>query len=189
MPDVRLLEFLNLLIPESREHVSLIARLFENRILKKGAVVLREGEICTAFYFVEKGHLRTHFNKDGVDINLHFHLDGDITSDYKNGKIGKPSEFTITAGENSEIWILDRKTLEQLCYADPEIMSFGKKLVFRLLMDLTSQGLIFRIYSPRERYNYLRENHPKLLQRVSLSNLASYLGMTRRTLTRIRAER
>lgn len=188
MAHVKLFEFLNRLIP-SPESFALVAPLFDHKLLKKGDLVLEEGALCTGFYFVESGHLRTYYERDGIQINVQFHLEGDITSDYKNGKAGQPAEFSIAAGEKSEIWILDNKKLLELCRTNPEVVFFGKRLLIHMLMDYNSQSLVARIYSPRERYQYLQKNNPRLLQRVSLSNLASYLGMTRRTLTRIRAQK
>jgi len=188
MAQVKLIEFLSLLIP-APENLALVVALFDHKLLKRGDFVLKKGELCTGFYFVESGHLRTYYEKEGVQINVQFHLEGDITSDYKNGKAGQPSEFAIAAGEKSEIWILSSKKLLELCRTHPEIVFFGKRLLIHMLMDYNSQSLIARIYSPRERYQYMEKNNPRLLQRVSLSNLASYLGMTRRTLTRIRAQK
>ncbi|SHN01130.1 Crp/Fnr family transcriptional regulator [Mucilaginibacter sp. OK098] len=189
MANVKLLEYLSPLIPDSAESVSLLVSHFEHKVLQKGDIVLKEGEICTAFYFVESGHLRTCYNKEGVKINMHFHLEGSITSDHINGKAGIPSEFTIEAGEKSEIWVLNRETLVELCHADPKIMIFGRRLLSRILVDLSAHSNLFRMYTPAERYQYIEKNSPHLLQRVSLSNLASYLGMNRRTLTRIRAKK
>lgn len=145
--------------------------------------------MCRSFYFVESGHLRTYYNKDGVEINIHFHLEGSITSDHKNAKAGIPSQFTIEAGEKSEIWVLDRNTLAELYHTHSEIRPFGKRLVIQLLLDLSIHSNLFRIYSPTERYQYIETHNPELLQRISLSNLASYLGMNRRTLTRIRKKK
>ena len=189
MANAKLLEYLSLQIPHSAESVSLLASYFENKSFQKGDTVLKGGEICTAFYFVESGHLRTYYNKESVEINMHFHLEGSITSDHINGKAGIPSEFTIEAGEKSEIWILNREILTALCYANPEIMFFGRRLLSRILLDLSAHGNLLKMYSPTERYQYIEKNSPQLLQRISLSNLASYLGMNRRTLTRIRGKK
>lgn len=189
MTNAKLLDYLRTLIPHSAESVDLLAGQFENKILKKGDCVLKDGEVCSDFYFVESGHLRTYYNKEGIEINMHFHFEGSITSDHRNGKAGIPSEFTIEAGEKSEIWILSRKTLIELCYSNPEIMIFGRRLLSRIFLALSEHGNLFKMYSPAERYHYIEKNNPQLLQRISLSNLASYLGMNRRTLTRIRAKK
>jgi CRP-like cAMP-binding protein len=68
-------------------------------------------------------------------------------------------------------------------------MLFSRRLLSRLLVDTSVHNNLLRIYSPAERYQYIEKNNPQLLQRVSLSHMASYLGMTRRTLTRIRGKK
>ncbi|MCR8559000.1 Crp/Fnr family transcriptional regulator [Mucilaginibacter sp. BJC16-A38] len=189
MTNAQLLGYLGRLIPHSPESTATLLSHFEYKAVQKGAAVLNAGEICTAFYFVESGYLRTYYNKAGVEINIHFHLEGTVTSDHKNGKEGIPSEFTIAAGEKSEIWILNRETLTALCYADPGIMVFGRGLLNRMLLDQSAHSNLFKMYTPAERYQYIERNNPELLQRIPLSNLASFLGMNRRTLSRIRARK
>ncbi|MBE9461984.1 Crp/Fnr family transcriptional regulator [Dyadobacter subterraneus] len=176
-------------MPDSGDGLPLLASIFEGETLKKGEVVLKEGEICTAFYFVESGHLRTCYQNDGTEINLYFHLEGSITSDHRNAKNSIPSKFTIKAGEKSKIWILNRKKLEELCYANDQIMIFGRNLVSHIGLNLHDNDVLSKMYSPAEHYAYIQKNNPDLLQRVSISNLASYLGIDRRTLTRIRGKR
>ncbi|GLU51187.1 Crp/Fnr family transcriptional regulator [Dyadobacter frigoris] len=189
MTNVKLLEFLRLLTLNSEESVSLLAGNFESKILQKGNILLKEGEICTAFYFVESGYLRTCYDKGGTEINLYFHMDGSMSSDHRNAKAGIASKFTIKAGEKSEVWILNRKKLEELCYANEQIMVFARRLVSHIALNLNDNELLSKIYSPAERYTHMQKNHPDLLQRISLSNLASYLGIDRRTLTRIRGKK
>ncbi|WP_439695105.1 Crp/Fnr family transcriptional regulator [Mucilaginibacter sp. AW1-7] len=188
MGNAKLLEYLHLLLPESSETVPLIAGYFEKKNLKKGDIILKAGEVCPAFYFVEHGHLRTYYcNAEGAEINIYFHLEGSVTSDHRNGKAGIPSEFTIAAGEKSEIWVLNRKKLEEQCYANSQIMAFGRRLLSSMLLDLNAHSNLFKMYSPAERYRYIEKNQPHILQRITLTNLASYLGINRRTLSRIRA--
>ncbi|WP_165940016.1 Crp/Fnr family transcriptional regulator [Dyadobacter psychrotolerans] len=189
MANTRLLEFLSLLAPHGGSCIMQIATLFEFVPLRKGDALLTEGQVCSAFYFVEMGALRTFITKEGAEINLHFHLEGELTSDYKNGKIGNPSPFTIEACEKCEVWLIDRKKLEALCHAHPDILTFARRLLTYMLLNHDTQDFILRVYNARDRYAHLERTNPRLLHRVSLSNLASYLGMNRRTITRIRQDK
>ncbi|PBQ33914.1 hypothetical protein CNR22_19695 [Sphingobacteriaceae bacterium] len=189
MADSKLIELLTLLIPEYPEAIHQLENNFEKKSLNSGDVILNAGEICNAFYVVEKGHLYTCYLKDGINLATHFHFEGNIISDHRNAKAGIPSSFSLKAGEKSEVWILNRKQLEALCYSNDEMMTFGRRLVARMALDLQDDSTLLKIYSPTERYAYIKEHAPNLLQRVSVSNLASYLGMNRRTITRIRAKK
>ena len=154
--------------------------------LAKGELLLAEGAICKVIVFVEKGYLRTFINKDGTEINTDFTFEGDFTTNLKSLRSGEPSETTIQAGEATTIYLFDKDQLLALYTTSPEIESFGRKLLEQLLIAQEEHSMVFKIYSPTERYRYLQRSRPELLQRISLSQLASYLGIARETLSRIR---
>jgi CRP-like cAMP-binding protein len=166
-----------------------LVNMAERRELKKGERLLEAGQICTDFYLVEKGHLRTCYNKEGVLINIRFTLEGAFTSNLQSGKKNQvPSAYSIEAGEKTIVWLLSRRALVELCKESKEMLLFSRRLVTRLLVEVEEHSSMFKIYTPTERYHYLEKNNPQLLQRVSLSQLASYLGITRETLSRIRSK-
>jgi len=70
----------------------------------------------------------------------------------------------------------------------PQISIFVRRLAIHVLLASEEHSNLFKIYTPTERYRYIEQNNPKLLQRVSLSQMASYLGVTRETISRIRAK-
>jgi CRP-like cAMP-binding protein len=171
------------------EAVLALSGYFNHKIFEKGETVLREGEICYDLYFVEEGYLRTYYNKDGTEINIYFNFESSFATHLRSSKLRVPSEFTIEAGEKTRLWILNRPLLAELSLSSSEIMLYSRRLLGRILMDSSAHNNLLRIYSPAERYQYIAQNNPQLLQRVSLSQLASYLGVTRRTLSRIRGEK
>ena len=141
------------------------------------------------YYFVEEGYLRSCYNKDGTEINLRFTFEGEVTTNFKSLKTEIPSEFIIEAGEKTIVRVFDRKTLFELSVNNPEIMLFTRRVVTCLLIESEEHGNWFKIFTPLERYRYIQNNKPWILQRVSISHLASYLGVTRETLTRIRRKK
>jgi CRP-like cAMP-binding protein len=153
----------------------------------KGDVVLKQGEVCTTIYFVEKGYLRTFIDKEDKEINVNFTIENNFTTNLKSLRSGTPSETTIQAAEPTTIFKFDNDKLLGLYKISPEIESFGRKLLEQLLMELEEHTHLFKIYSPTERYQYLQTHKPEILQRISLSQLASYLGIARETLSRIRS--
>lgn len=168
--------------------IPLLVSCASNRELKKGEPVLKEGEVCRSFYLVEAGYLRTYYNKNGIAINLNFAFEGDFVSSLKSLRGHKPSEIAIEAGEDASVWIFDLDVIMDQFNADPAIVLFIRRLMAYLLVASEEQGHFFKLYTPTERYRYVEKNNPRLLQRVSLSQMASYLGVTRETLSRIRAK-
>ena len=97
-----------------------------------------------------------------------------------------PSETTIQAGEQTIIYEFNKDKLLELYKVSAAVESFGRKLLEQLLIAQEEHTNLFEIYSPTERYQYLQTNKPDILQRISLSQLSSYLGVARETLSRIR---
>jgi CRP-like cAMP-binding protein len=169
--------------------VSSLDKLFEianQRQATKEQIILRHGQVCKTILFVENGYLRTFINKDGREINTAFTLEGNFTTNLKSLRSATSSDTTIQAEEPTTIYEFDKGKLLELYKVSAEIESFGRKLLEQLLVDQEEHANLFKIYSPTERYRYLQANKPDMLQRISLSQLASYLGIARETLSRIR---
>ncbi len=169
--------------------VSSLGKLFEianKRQFKKGEFILKPGQVCKTIMFVEEGYLRTFIDKDGTEINTDFTFEGNFTTNLKSLRSASSADNSIQAGEITIIYEFDKDKLLELYNVSAEIESFGRKLLEQLLIAQEEHTNLFKIYSPTERYHYLQTNKPKILQRISLSQLSSYLGIARETLSRIR---
>ena len=169
-----------------------LSKLFEatyERQLSKGEIILKQGQVCKKIVFVEKGYLRTYMDKDGLDINTDFTFENNFTTNLKSLRSSLPSDTTIQAGEASIIYEFDKDVFLELYKTSPEIESFGRKLVEQLLIMQEEHTNLFKLFTPAGRYNYLLSNKPQIIQRVSVSQLSSYLGIARETLSRIRKKR
>ncbi|MFL9485072.1 Crp/Fnr family transcriptional regulator [Chitinophagaceae bacterium LWZ2-11] len=182
-------EYITRISTLSDEEFSLLTEAVEKRDFKKGDKLLKEGDVCRSFYLVDKGYLRTYYNKEGVAINLNFTFEGSFTSNLKSVKSKQGSEVTIEAGEDSSVWVFNINTISERFKLHPQILLFVRRLTVRLLLASEEHSNLFKIYTPTERYRYIEKNNPQLLQRISLSQMASYLGVTRETLSRIRSKR
>lgn len=174
--------------PLTAEELSLLTNYFEKKELHKGDAVLKEGEMCRSLYFVEQGYLRTWYNKDGVPINLNFTFEDEFAVNVKSYRSRQPSEYTIEAGENAVVWIMSVPPVRNKISESPQFARFIRHVAIKQLLDSESHSDLFKIYTPAERYEYIEKHKPILLQRISLSMLASYLGVTRETLSRIRSK-
>lgn len=160
------------------------------RRFKKGETVLQEGDVCRAVYFVEEGYLRTYYNKeDGSVVNLNFTFEGEFTSNTKSAINREPSKMSIEAGEDALLWIFDLDKLSPEMKSLPSVSQFIRRTAMQMLVASETRGNLLKIYTPAERYHYIERNTPHILQRVPLSHLASFLGVSRETLSRIRAKK
>lgn len=165
------------------------AFLLANSVQKqfaKGDVIAVEGKVCTNCWFIEDGYLRATTTKDGKEIHLNFWLEDTFASNLKSMRTQAVSEFSIVAGEKTRVREFEGAMLLKLYERSPQFESFGRKLLEELLIEQEEHINLFKLTTPTERYQYIVKHKPKLLQRISLTMLSSYLGISRETLSRIR---
>lgn len=177
------------LAPLSDAALDLLLSCGVQKHVSKGSNILNEGQVCTHIYLVEQGYLRSYYNRDGNEINNGFSFEHSFTTNLKSLRTGTASELCIQAAERGVVREFGKQELLALYAQSPEIESFGRILLEHLLIEQEEQATLFRLYSPAERYQYLVAHRPQMLQRVSLSQLSSYLGISRETLSRIRKKR
>ena len=165
---------------------------FKNIQLKafaKNETLLKEGRVCHEIYFVERGYLRTFYNKEGKEINLQFTLPGNFVTDLKSLRNESASSYNMVAGAASSVWVFEKEKLLKLYEQSAEITALGKNLLELLLIEQEAHAHRFKIQTPEERYLYIEKEEPQLLQTISLTQLSSYLGISRESLSRIRKRR
>jgi CRP-like cAMP-binding protein len=152
----------------------------------KGECLLAEGQISKHLYFVEKGRLHTYFNGDAKDIMISFTLEGNFTGNINSLKKEQPSQYIIETGENSVITLFEKNHLLKLYSQSSEIELLCRKILGTFLLESNEQIDFFKLHTPMERYNFLVKNKPEMIKKIPVSQLASYLGVARETLSRIR---
>lgn len=157
--------------------------------IKKGKSLLKTGEICNSIFFIISGYCKSTYNKDGKDINTAFYFENEFATNIKSLREGSKSDYAIVACEALHMISFDKAALLNAYKKSPQIETFGRKVLEIIVVQQEEHSNLFKIYSPAERYQYLLENKPEYLQRISLSQLASYFGITRETLSRIRKKR
>ncbi len=154
-----------------------------------GEDLLPEGKTCTALYFIVLGYCRAFYNEDGREVNTSFFFEGEIATNIASFGDGRPSEFTIQAGEALTVVRFDKGRLMEIARQHAEIETLGRKCLQTIARKQEKLGAIYQRLNPQERYEYLEEHYPGIIQRVSLTQLASFIGVARETLSRIRRRR
>lgn len=152
----------------------------------QGEIILRPGQVCRHIFFLQTGLLRTFQIKDGDERTVAFALENSFVTDLKSLRTEQPTDVTIQALEPATLFSLAKADLIGLYGQSHQIEAFGRKVLEMLLEAQEEQASWFKLYSAKERYALLLQKQPALVQRVSLGHLASFIGIRRETLSRIR---
>lgn len=161
----------------------LTAKQFE-----KGKIVQKEGTICYNIFLVKKGVLRSFYYVDEKDISAHFAVEFGIIGAADSTIKGKKSRYNIEALDRSEVYILDYREMESYLTLHPHLERLARKFIQLIYIDLVErlEGMMF--LSAKDRYKQFIVRYPSLVSRVNLGHIASYLGITQETLSRVRGQ-
>lgn len=173
--------------PCSPESWLLLQDCLTQEEFNKGDLLLREGKVCRGIYFIISGCCKAVFNKDGKDINMAFYFEGDFATNIQSLQADSSSEYQLIACEPLVVIRMDKKKLLAAYAASHEIETFGRKVLMTILAKEEATANGFRRFTARQRYDQLLAQQPEVLQRISLTQIASYLGVSRETLSRFRA--
>ena len=155
--------------------------------IPKKEIILKQGRICYNIYFVEKGLLRCFYTKNDKEINSWFMKEHDVIFSVESFLNQTPSYENIKALEDSRLYYISYAELQYLYTNCPEFNFIGR-VVTEEYYKLSEQRLYsLRMQKANERYNFMMNHFPHIILRVPSKYIASYLGITEETLSRIRA--
>jgi len=163
-----------------------IPDVMHEKCFHKGEVLLREGQVCNKFYFILDGCIRSFGLENGKEMNVKFYFKDDIACDFKSFRSEKPSPFYLIAMEDVTVYYGNKVEVTPLFQGGSSWHMVLFRLFQRLYLEEEEHSNSFKLLTPEERYHFLLENRPEYLKRIPLVHLASYLGISRETLTRIR---
>ena len=154
----------------------------------KGFRVLERGKVEKNIFFIKKGIVRAYTSVDGKEITFWFGKEGATIVSLKGYVNDEPGYETMELMEDSVLYKLERKQLKELFLDDLHIANWGRRYAEMELLA-TEERLISMLSAiASERYKELLEKEPDLLQRLPLGSIATYLGVTQASLSRIRAK-
>lgn len=173
----------------SPQTLTTFANAWQHWSVPKDYVLLKENTVSDYIYFVSKGVARIYYYKNGREITEWIAMEDtfllSIISFFKR----TPSKLIIHTVETSEIMGIHHDTLMELCNQHHEIERWLRKLVTSSLILSQYRMDSIQFEPAQQRYERLMEKNPSIIQRVPLSYIASFLGITQETLSRIRANR
>jgi CRP-like cAMP-binding protein len=166
-----------------------IAEYFEEKEILKGHLFLKQGQVSNEYLVLEKGFMRSYsFDPDGNEVTTAFH-----TSFYPVFEVASffnrtPSRETIQALTACYGWFITYEQLNTLFHNIPEFRDFGRSILVKGFASLKTRMLSMITETAEERYTSLMRSSPEIFQQASLKQIASYLGITDTSLSRIRKE-
>jgi CRP-like cAMP-binding protein len=162
------------------------SHLFTEREIPAKTTLLREGEVARQAYVIQKGCMRLWFNNNGKDISFQFFFEGQAVSSIESFRNGRPSLFSIESLEPCSLLVLTKKNFDLLLAEAPGFKTLLEESIYQRLEHYTSLFLSHIRDTPPQRYAKLLKEHPQIIQRIPQHYIASYLGITPVSLSRIR---
>jgi len=161
---------------------------FEKISLSKNEYLLNEGQVCRHLYFLEKGALRGFYNLDGKEITHWFGFEKDFVTSFHSFITHEPAVENIQLLEGSILWMISKETLTELFNHYHEIERLVRIAYEKYYIRLEERFVNAQFKTATERYERLLDQTPYILERVPLGHIASYLGISQETLSRIRSK-
>jgi CRP-like cAMP-binding protein len=173
--------------PLSDEDIDKFLAEFEVMEYRKGEVLLREGEVCKHLYYILSGGIRCFLlDENGKEVNLHFYFENDLASEWKSLGNQEPSQRYLVTLSNTKVLRAFRPDYYPVLSSDIDLVQASARFFQDTLFSEEEHAEMLRKLSAEERYQYVLDTYPHYLQKISLTQLASWLGISRESLSRIR---
>jgi len=180
---------INAIYPLPAELELLLRKTIRRDDVSKKQKLLRKGQICSRLYFIEQGLLRLYVKHDDKDLCSWFMLEGDIATSVTSFFGREPSLETIEALEESVLWSIAWQELQDFYERFPGFRKVGQHYTEKYYCQDDRLKINLLTKSPLGFYDYLRENFPKVVERVPNKYLASSMGITVQTLMAVKRRR
>jgi CRP/FNR family transcriptional regulator, anaerobic regulatory protein len=187
---MNVIEYITTFVPLSPEATAYISEKMYRQILPKNTLLHNADEVCEKVYFLEKGLVRWfYYNEDGKDVTDSFALENNFVTAFDSFAQRQPSRYSIELLEESIVHSMTYAEIEIELESFPETQRLTNLILVQILEQMLEKNAALQFKNARERYRFMSEKQTQVLQRVSLGHIASYLGITQETLSRIRAKK
>lgn len=171
------------------EDIELLLSYFTTKQYKKDEHIIWEGQVCNYFFYIERGLVKLISYHNDREFIMHFFNEGFFVSVIDSFTLRQPSDYELIALEDCELLLLHRDHFEKICKANHSL-----ETLFRRIMQVALSNMLGRIstrlkYDASCRYDLFIKEYPDLMQRISLGDLANYLGITQASLSKIQAKK
>jgi CRP-like cAMP-binding protein len=180
-------DFLIAYVPFSHDELNDILSNFTKEHVQKNQLLVQEGQVCRKLYFVEKGMGRSYYLKeDGKEVTQWFFGPGVFMSSADSFFKQSSSFYYLETLEDSILYSISYERVDLLLSKYHKMEKFFRLLAIDMLANIIQKVNAIQFQTAKQRYDYMISEFPNIYDRVPLGNIASYLGITQETLSRIR---
>ncbi|SDG73280.1 Crp/Fnr family transcriptional regulator [Chitinophaga filiformis] len=185
---MELLRYINTKVKLSEEESAIIDAAFKRETYPKGTILMQPDNNSQKVFFVEKGLLRTFYNKDGKDITHFFFDENRFTLSLESVYFNRPDPYGREVLENATLRTILFRDFNALLNEIGEFKSLGISVAIEYLKLFSDKLYSLQFQTAEQRYKFMMDNYSNILSRAPLGHIASYLGITQQTLSVIRAK-
>lgn len=174
------------MLPLSQREWDMFAESFIYRSVPKKFRLVSVGDVSREAYFINKGAARLFFEKEGEEVSANFMFENNFVASLESFLLQVSSRQAIDTLEDCELLVLSKQRLEELIRKQPQFNLFSKAIAETAFIMLQRRASSFILDSAEERYMNMLQQRPEILERVPQHMIASYLGVTPVSLSRIR---
>ncbi|MGV3508680.1 MAG: Crp/Fnr family transcriptional regulator [Sphingobacteriaceae bacterium] len=180
-------ESFNSKVPLTAEDETQIKKYLSPKKLRKKQYLLQEGDVCKTIAFIEKGALRSYsLDENGNERIIQFGIEGWIISDLYSFLTGESATYNIDAVEDSELLLINKSAHEEMLLTMPKYETFTRLNITGAYLAMQRRLTSIISMPLEERYSNFIEQYPHIVQRFPQHMIASYMGLTPETLSRLR---
>lgn len=184
-----LINFIQKILPMPANKAEQISTYFTPKQYFKNDFLLKEGKVCTESHFIESGFLRSYVvDIDGNEVTTDFYGSNIFANDFLSFFKRIPSNENIQVLADCTTWMINYEDLQICFHTIPEFREFGRMMLINNYSRLKERMLGMVQLTAEQRYEKLVASHTEIFQNAPLKNIASYLGITDTSLSRIRKE-
>ncbi len=184
-----LVNYIQKILPMQVDKAEHITTFFTQEYYTKNAFLLKEGKVCTESHFIESGFLRSYVvDIDGNEVTTDFYGSNIFANDFLSFFKRIPSNENIQVLADCTTWMINYDDLQTCFHTIPEFREFGRMMLINNYSKLKERMLGMIQLTAEQRYERLVTSHAEIFQNAPLKYIASYLGITDTSLSRIRKD-
>jgi len=184
---MKFFEMLSGFFPNDTEIRNFMTEHTKNTEVKKGEIISKSGSYNRNIYFVEEGLLRSFYFEKEKEITTNFYTEGKLAANIDVLFQNLPARFNIEALETSEIVYCNYESLEKLCRESLPASNFSRYILGNLMVQMSKRMASLQYMTAKEKYEELMTENKNIILRAPLGMIATYLGISAETLSRIRS--
>ena len=185
----KIIQYFQQVLPMPDHVAAQLSQVFTYKELSKNDFLLKENQISNETYFLEEGYIRSYvFDTEGNEVTTAIYSPLNFADNFLSFFKRTPSKENFQALTPCKTWVMSYEIVQQYYHSVPEFREWGRLLLLNNYATLQERMLGMVQNTAEERYTKLIETSPDIFQNVSLKMLASYLGITDTSLSRIRKE-